>query len=555
MLGIASNGFFVFAPVPIIGDAFADFLIGQPVVFLQGGGQLPRGMRASNFNLYAQDSYKVSSRLTVNIGLRYELPQPYSEIHNQDALFVPNALSTIQATAPPGLLYPGDAGVGPGLIPREYRALAPRAGFAWDPTGSGRWTVRSAYGIFYDPYYNGEGGPLQAPESAPPWFKTIEQEFPSSFASPLPAGSNPFAPNFAGGPQSLTLLTLDPHLQVPYAQDWNFAVEHTFGQGWLAQVGYVGTKGTKLPRFIESNPPVLCSTLPLAQQSSCISGEQQSVNAYRPYSGCETQNPSACNYGSIGLISGVTNSSYNSLQTSLRKRLGYGVAFLASYTYSKALDDVSSFNISGSAPQLVAGENDLAQNPWDLEADYGRSLFDARHRFVFSYQWQLPYWRNSQRWYQRVLGNWQLNGIFSASTGTPFTVYDSSDPSLQGQSPEISGFVGDRPNLVGDPNNGPKTASEWFNTKAFQQNTQLGTFGTAGRNIVQAQGICQWDFALFKNFKLAESATLQFRGEFFNLFNRVDLGVPNDDISSPTFGQVQTAAPPRQIQFALKLLF
>ena len=555
VLGIASNGFFVFAPVPIVGDAFADFLIGQPVVFLQGGGQLPRGMRASNFNLYAQDSYKVSSRLTVNIGLRYELPQPYSEIHNQDALFVPNALSTIQATAPPGLLYPGDAGVGPGLIPREYRALAPRAGFAWDPTGSGRWTVRSAYGIFYDPYYNGEGGPLQAPESAPPWFKTIEQEFPSSFASPLPAGSNPFAPNFAGGPQSLTLLTLDPHLQVPYAQDWNFAVEHTFGQGWLAQVGYVGTKGTKLPRFIESNPPVLCSTLPLAQQSSCISGEQQSVNAYRPYSGCETQNPSACNYGSIGLISGVTNSSYNSLQTSLRKRLGYGVAFLASYTYSKALDDVSSFNISGSAPQLVAGENDLAQNPWDLEADYGRSLFDARHRFVFSYQWQLPYWRNSQRWYQRVLGNWQLNGIFSASTGTPFTVYDSSDPSLQGQSPEISGFVGDRPNLVGDPNNGPKTASEWFNTKAFQQNTQLGTFGTAGRNIVQAQGICQWDFALFKNFKLAESATLQFRGEFFNLFNRVDLGVPNDDISSPTFGQVQTAAPPRQIQFALKLLF
>jgi hypothetical protein len=555
LLGIASNGFFVFAPVPIVGDALADFLIGQPVVFLQGGGQLPRGMRVSNFNLYAQDSYKPTSRLTLNIGLRWELPQPYSEIHNQDALFVANAQSKIQPTAPPGLLYPGDPGVGPGLIPREYRAFAPRFGFAWDPTGKGQWAVRGAYGIFYDPYYNGEGGPLQAPESAPPWFKTIQESFPSNFADPLPAGADPFAPNFAGGPQSLTLLTLDPHLHVPYAQDWNFTVEHSFGQGWLLEVGYVGTKGTKLPRFIESNPPTLCSTLPLAQQASCISGEQQNVNAYRPNSGCEPTNPGLCDYGSIGLISGITNSNYNSLQTSLRKRLGYGMAFLASYTYAKALDDVSSFNITGSAPTLVAGENDLAQDPWDLEAEYGRSLFDARQRLVFSYQWLLPFWKESHNWYQSALGNWQLNGIVSAATGTPFTVYDSSDPSLQGQSPEISGFVGDRPNLVGNPNNGPRTASEWFNTQAFQQDTQLGTFGNAGRNIVQAAGLSEWDFGVSKNFRLAESATLQFRGEFFNILNRVNFGVPNDDISSPTFGQVESAAAPRQIQLALKLLF
>jgi len=555
LLGIASNGFFVFAPVPIIGDAFADFLIGQPVVFLQGGGQLPRGLRATNYNLYAQDSYKATSRLTLNVGLRYELPQPYTEIHNQNELFIPNRQSTVEATAPTGLLFPGDAGVGRGLIPRDYRAFAPRAGFAWDVTGTGKWVARAAYGIFYDPYYNGEGGPLQAPESAAPWFKTIQESFPSDFADPLPPGSNPFAPNFAGGPQSLTLLTLDPHLSVPYAQDWNFTVEHTFGQGWLLQVGYVGTKGTKLPRFIESNPPTLCSTLPEGEQANCISGEQQNVNAYRPYSGCEESNPGLCNYGSIGLITGVTNSNYNSLQTSLRKRLGYGIAFLASYTYSKALDDVSSFNIAGSAPTLVAGENDLAQNPNNLEAEYGRSLFDARQRFVFSYQWQLPFYQTSHNWYQSLLGNWQLNGIFSASTGTPFTVYDSSDPSLQGQSPEISGFVGDRPNLVGNPNNGPRTASKWFNTSAFQQVTQLGTFGNAGRNVVQAAGTSQFDFGVSKNFRLAESATLQFRGEFFNLFNRVNFGVPNDDISSPTFGQVQAAAAPRQIQFALKLLF
>lgn len=553
LLGIASNGFFVFAPVPIVGDAFADFLIGQPVVFLQGGGQLPRGLRASNYNLYVQDSYRPASRLTLNIGLRFELPQPYSEIHNEAALFVPNAQSRVIASAPPGLLYPGDSGVGPGLVPREYRALAPRVGFAWDPTGSGRWAVRAAYGIFYDPYYNGEGGPLQAPESAPPWFKTIQEEFPS-FADPLPAGSDPFAPSFAGA-QSLTLLTLDPHLRLPYAQDWNFTVEHAFGQTWLLGVGYVGTKGTKLPRFMESNPATLCSTLAASEQASCISGEQQNVNLFRPYSGCTPANPDNCLYGSIGLISGITNSNYNALQTSLRRRFGHGLAFLASYTFSKTLDDVSSFNMSGSSPQLVAGENDLAQNPWDLAAEYGRSLFDARQRLVLSYQWELPFWKSSQNWYQYALGNWQLNGIFSTATGTPFTVYDSSDPSLQGQSPEISGFVGDRPNLVGNPNDGPRTASAWFNTQAFQHVTQLGTFGDAGRNIVQAAGLAQWDFAVSKNFRLAESKTLQFRGEFFNVLNRVNFGLPNDDISSPAFGQIQTALPPRQIQFALKFLF
>ena len=552
LLGISSNGFFVFAQDPIEGDAFADLLTGQAEIFLQGGGELPRGMRASNYNLYAQDTYKPTSRLTVNVGLRWELPQPYTEVHDQNALFVPDVQSRVMPAAPPGLLFPGDPGVGRGLIPREYRAFAPRMGLAWDPAGSGRWAVRAAYGVFYDPYYNGESGPVEGPETAPPWFKTIEEVFPPSFADPLPAGPDPFAPTFSGA-QTLTLLTLDPHMRLPYAQDWNFTVERSFGQGWLLDVGYVGTKGTKLPRFIESNPPTLCSTLPLSQQASCIGGEQANVNLYRPYSDCDSTG--ACDYASIGLISGIANSDYHSFQASLRKRLGNSLAFLASYTYAKTLDDVSTFNLSGASPQLVAGENDLAQNPWDLEAEYGRSLFDARQRLVLSYQWAPLYWRKPQNWYQRLLGNWQFNGILSASSGTPFTVYDSSDPSLQGQSPEFSGFVGDRPNLVGNPNDGPKTASAWFNKQAFQHVTQLGTFGNAGRNIVQGAGLGQWDFALFKNVRVGETRTLQFRGEFFNILNQVNFGVPNDDISSPTFGQVQTALPPRQIQVAVKFLF
>ena len=210
----------------------------------------------------------------------------------------------------------------------------------------------------------------------------------------------------------------------------------------------------------------------------------------------------------------------------------------------------------GPRPQLVAGENDLAQNPWDLEAEYGRSLFDARQRLVFSYQWQLPFWKESHNWYQSALGNWQLNGIVSASTGTPFTVYDSSDPSLQGQSPEISGFVGDRPNLVGNPNNGPKTASQWFNTQAFQQSHPTGNLRQRRPKYRPSRRPFAMGLRRFPRiFGWRNPPRLQFRGEFFNILNRVNFGVPNDDISSPTFGQVQTAAPPRQIQFALKLLF
>jgi outer membrane receptor protein involved in Fe transport len=541
--GIASNGFFVFAPFPA-SDGFASFLLGQPVVFLQGGGDFGRALRTNNYDLYAQDSYKVNSRLTVNAGLRYELPVPYSVLGNRTALFKPHAQSKVMPTAYPGLLYPGDPGVPPGLIQTDYRGFAPRFGLAWDPTGSGHWAIRSAYGIFYDPYYNGEGGPLQAPISAPPWLKTIQLEPPASFASPLPTGENPFAPTF-GPPQALTLLTLDPNMRLPYAQDWNFSVERSFGPGWLLDIGYVGTKGTKLPRFIEADPAVY-----IPGQST-----EDNVNQRRLYSGCTLAQPSNCIYGSIGLISSIANSNYNALQSSLQKRFSHGLEFLASYTYSKTLDDVSSFNITGSSPQLVAGENDLAQDPFDLEAEYGRSLFDARQRFVLSYLWQVPLWKQSHNWYEYALGNWQVNGIVAASTGTPFTVYDSSDPSLEGQSPEISGFYGDRPNLVGNPNNGPKTPQDWFNLLAFQRVMQPGQFGSAGRNIVQAPGIAEWDFSLFKDFRLAEAKTLEFRAEVFNILNRPNFGVPVDDINSPSFGQIQSASAPRLIQLALKFLF
>ena len=553
--GIATNGFFVFAPFPL-SDAFASFMIGQPVFFLQGRGDFARGINGQSLNGYAQDTFKATSRLTLNLGLRYDLPFPYTEIKNRQTLWIPGRQSTVIPDAPPGLLYPGDEGVPAGLIQTYKKAFAPRVGIAWDPTGSAKWLVTSAYGIFYEPYYTGQGGPMQSPISAPPYLQTEQIALQPPPTPPLnfqdPYRGNPPAPGTFATP--LTNLTLDANLSLPYTQDWDLNVQRSFGNDLLFEIGYVGTKGTRLPRFIEGNPTVY-----IPGQSSPDNADQRRI-----HSGCTLTDPpgTPCEFSSTGLISGIAASSYHALETSLRKRFSHGLSFLASYTYSKAIDDVSSFNISGSGSIQVAGENDLAQNPNNLAAERGPSLFDARHRLVFSYQWSLPFWQHQQEWYQHVLGGWQLNGIVTAMSGTPFTVFDSNDVSNQGGAPEITGFSANRPNLVSgqDPNSGARAVDGWLNADAFARitpdpNSPVQQFGTAGRNIALGPRYTNWDFAASKNFRLTESKGLQFRAEFFNILNHTNFHLPNSDISSPTFNQILAAEPPRLVQFALKFLF
>ncbi len=565
--GIATNGFFVFAGIPsfesfLYNDGFANYLSGNPVVFLQGGGNFARQIRDRALNAYGQDTYKVSSRLTLNLGLRYELPFPTTENNNEVNLFVPGAQSKVITNAPAGLLYPGDPGVPAGLIATQKTAFAPRIGLAWDPRGNSKTVLSAAYGIFYEPYYTGEGGPLQDPVSAPPYLKTLQLGFPiHSFANPFYT-PDPFGVPF---PEPMTLLVTSPNLHLPYAQDWNLNIQRSFGENWLLQVGYVGTTGVRLPRFIEGNPaafiPGADTTSPgCSTTNPCPISTENNVNQRRLYSGCTLAQPDNCVYGSVGEIASIANSSYNALETSLRKRFSHGLSFLASYTWSHSIDDVSSFNITGSASQPVAGENDLAQNPFNLAAERGPSMFDARHRLVLSYQWTLPFLQHSSAWYGKILGDWQLNGIFTAMSGTPFTVFDSNDVSLQGQAPEISGFSSNRPNVVGNPNSGPRTTAEWFNTQAFQQlqPDPLGrfeVFGDEGRNAVLGPRYVNWDFSAFKNIRLTESKELQFRGELFNVLNHTNFRLPVSDIESQTFGQIQSDVAPRVIQVALKFLF
>src|SRR5580700_9554677 len=333
--GIATNGFFVFASFPY-SDGFASFLSGNPVVFLQGGGDFGREIRDRALNLYGQDTYKVISRLTLNLGLRYLLPSPATENKNRVNLFVPGAQSKVIPGAPAGLLYPGDPGVPAGLISTQKTAFAPRVGVAWDPRGDAKTVVSAAYGIFYEPYYTGEGGPLQDPISSPPYLKTVQLGFPvNSFANPF-YNPNPFGQPF---PEPMTLLVVSRNLRLPYAQDWNLNIQRSFGADWLFQIGYVGTTGVSLPRFIEGNPPVF---IPGVDASGNPISNENNVNQRRLYSGCTLANPNNCVYSSVGEIASIANSSYNALETSLRKRFSHGLSFLASYTWSHSIDDVSS---------------------------------------------------------------------------------------------------------------------------------------------------------------------------------------------------------------------
>ncbi len=536
-LAIAPNGFYVFSNFPY-SIPFANFLAGAPVVFMQGGGNLYRGMRGRSVHAYVEDKWQITPRLTLSSGLRYELDYPYTEVQNRQNIWAPGEQSRVYPNAPKGILYPGDPGVPAGLIATDYKALAPRLGLSWDPTGAGTSVISASYGIFFDPYLNGAEGLLQDTAGAPPFVQIPQVQLPN-FANPLPP--NAFAPGFS---TPMTLLTVDRNMTRAYAQEWNLRVQHSFGRNWRASLAYVGNEGTHLPRFMEGNPAVY-----VPGQST-----EQNVNQRRLYSGCTLAQPNNCIYGSSGLISSIANSSYNGLEAELDRRFASGLAMQFSYTFSKSLDDSSSFNIGGSGSGGVAGENDLAQNPFNLKAEYGRSLFDANNRFAMNYVWQMP----TAPFLRPVLSGWTASGIITVQSGMPFTVYDPNDVSLTGSAPEISGYSSNRPNLVGNPNSGPHTVAQWFNVKAFQQLnpvTQAGQFGSEGRNVVNGPGLTDWDFSLLRTVQLAETQSLQFRAEIFNLFNHPNFDLPNNEIGTPNFGAITEAQNPRLVQLALRYQF
>ncbi len=492
------------------GDALGDLLLGFPALSISSINDNPQALRTAAYNAFFQDDWKIHSRLTLNLGLRYEFNSPPVDARDRLVSF---------DIANRRLTPVGQNGIPRAGVDSDFNNLAPRAGFSWDATGSGKFLLRSGYGIYYDSgtlienetlYFNPPYFQLNLFFTRPPNFLTLTDPFPLGRGfSPLPSP-----------------VTLDRHYRTGYAQQWSFGLQRELSTGWVAEVNYVGSKGTHLVMKRNLNQPV-----PGAGD----------INARRPVPG----------FSDILLVSADASSIYHALQARVEKRYATGLSLLAVYTYSKSLDNSSSFLES-------KGDDNTPQNSSNIPAERGRSNFDLRHRFSGSFIYDLPsgpvhHGLSRNPWIGAFVQGWQLSGILTFQTGRPFTPRLSTDNSNTGN---VGGFFAhDRPNVVGSPTLEAPAPERFFNTAAFAI-PQRYTFGNAGRNILTGPGLSNLDLALLKNIRLRGEQTLQFRTEFFNFFNHPNFKLPESFVdNAATFGRVLAAEPARQIQFGLKYLF
>lgn len=508
----------------LTGNAAADFLLGLPAqarattqqAIQEGWGWLFAG--------YAQDEYRVNSRLTLNLGVRYELPTPFIDKNDAITGFVTGARSQKYPAAPAGLVYPGDPGVPRGIVPTDKNNIAPRLAAAWDPFGDGRTSIRSAFGVFYDALA-GQGDFFQSGVLSPPFTPLIELNTPTpiTIADPLAAVAGPPNPF----PPALTIIGWGDDFKSPYAYHFNAGVQRQVAERLGAEVSYVGSRGHNLPMFMEVNPGVYTPG--------------QTARGARLMPAFALVRPTFP----------VAKSWYDSLQASLRMLPTRGLNFLASYTLGKTTDHVSGLNIGGEArPVMPVTQGDEASIERALAFEKGPALFDARHRFVVSFGYELPALESSSAIVKHVAGGWQLNGIYQAQTGFPLTV-------TQGAVLDIR-YMTSRPDMTCDANDGPKTTAQWFNTSCFTALTLAQTGerpGNAGRNTVRGPGFQRTDLSIFKNFDFAAHHRIQVRIEGFNIFNQARFGQPNGTFGSATFGQITTAEEGRVIQLGVKYVF
>lgn len=520
-------GYFAFSN-NLSGDNLADFMLGRASTFQQGGGEF-KNLRGTRWGFFYQDNWRVSPRLTVNLGLRWDPYWPYQEVEGRVTCFQPGQKSRRYPNAPVNLTYGGDnndpscpkAGSDPNL-----GNFAPRIGFAYRLTGDGRTSLRGGFGYYYIPIQTSTFNLFvdTAPFSPQFTFNSVDFQDPyadQGLVNPFPAQ---YGPRIPGSDAQFTLPTalygvFQKNFHIPLLTTWNLTLERQIGRDWVARAAYVGNKGTFLSNdqksLRESNP-----ALYVPGASSADNTQQRRL--YKDFS-------------TVGLVSSDNNSRYNSLQLTLEKRFGYGLSMLANYTWSKTLDDYG------------------WTNPFSRRFDYGPSDDDVRHIFRFSNIWQVPNATRS-RALGAVLNGWVLNSITLWRTGFPFSVASGVDNSFSAVNRDRADFLGGVAQLDMGRAHG-ELIEQFFDTSKFTIN-QVGAFGNSGKNNLRGPRFFKTDFGILKNFRLTEQSAVQFRTEFFNLFNNVNFDAPGSNVSSQdSFGRITSAQSPRILQFALKVLF
>ena len=497
--GRGSLSFTGSAPGPTSGYPLADLLLGLPTTSSRNPYSPWFYNRLASTSLYVMDDYKVTPSLTLNIGLRWEYNGVITEKYGQ--------MSSFDPTVPGGgLRVENHNRVGNGLYNPNYKNFAPRFGFAWQPFHKSTTVVRGGYGVFYNQtttlngYYTlATNAPFRNP-----------QTFTATTANPIQLDINPFPSSLMRTP------TLPSALTLTFRQ-----LMRSSGTSISKATGRQPVTGRRLPRLQGHRPAAFL------QPQRTASGHR---NAGRPFQ----------NFGNVTYYADDGNSSFNSLLVKLDKRLSHGLSYLVSYTYGKSIDE-------GSGTASGSDASGGVQNSYNrFEGQRGLSDFDVRHRLVLSPIWNLPFGLANRSLTDKVIGGWQVSGIFQFQTGRPFTPNESGNISLTGQS-------SDRPNVVAgcDVNAAPKSVTEWFNTACFTL-PPSGTFGDAGRNILTAPGLVTLDFAVARVFTITERMHLQFRAEAFNLANHPNFQQPNATQNSPSVGKIAaTSVDNREIQLAI----
>ncbi len=597
------------------GESIATFLLGIP-----DGGEIT-GLNNIVYNrqiyaVYGLDDFKITPRLTLNLGLRYELFTTIKEANNLEGTFDFKSLSLIVPSGINTQLTPTLASEltiqrngSPGLISPDRNNFAPRIGLSYQVAD--KLVLRSGYGIFYG---GQENGPFSNPSPGfnPPFFASQVWATPCTAAVANTTGTvnpnigpldcsislanspglplNILSQGFAGdpanpvnplsNPNTPSLYSLDPHLVTPYTQQWHLGLEYQLPADTVLEVSYAGSRGLKLFAFYNGNQAVASTNpsdptaprRPANEVTPGATGDSCTLAAY--YNTPSLYNCNIALDAAIDTFRSNTQSNYNSLQVRLEKRYSHGLQYEAAYTFSHALDNASSAS-------LGSVNNGDFQDQRYPNSNYGNADFDVRHRFVFSYVYDLPFGRGrafakgASGVVNQIIGNWQMTGVLSAATGNYYTATDI----VSVANADCGGTVGyycSRPTLVGNPNATPCVPGTLFNTCAFAHNAAEGTFGDAPRNDIKGPGYKTWDTSLVKQFPISEQKHLEFRAEFFNVLNHVNylfgqfgaisaeptpLELDPNNINTPAnpqasgFGYPLAARNPRQIQFALKFYF